>query len=33
MSGLTEVFGGRINFDVFHFSNSPSESPLIVRSS
>jgi hypothetical protein len=33
MSDLTGVFGGRIDFDVLHFSNSPNVSPLIVRSS
>jgi hypothetical protein len=33
MSGLTEVFGGRIDFDVLHCTNSPNEFPLIVRSS
>jgi hypothetical protein len=33
MSGLTVVFGGRIDFDVLHFTNSPNVSPLIVWSS
>jgi hypothetical protein len=33
MSGLTGVFGGRIDFDVLHFTNSPNEPPLIVQSS
>jgi hypothetical protein len=33
MSGLTGVFGGRVDFDVLHFTNSPNVSPLIVRSS
>jgi hypothetical protein len=33
MSGLTGVFGGRIDFDVLHFNNSPIESLMIVRSS
>jgi hypothetical protein len=33
MSGLTRVFGGMIDFDVLHFTNSPNVSPLIVRSS
>jgi hypothetical protein len=28
MSGLTGVFGDRIDFDVLHFTNSPNESPL-----
>jgi hypothetical protein len=28
-----EFFGGMIDFDVLHFTNSPNESPLIVRSS
>jgi hypothetical protein len=33
MSGLTGVFGGRVDFDVLHFSNSPNVSPVIVWSS
>jgi hypothetical protein len=33
MSSLTGVFGGRIDFDVLHFTNSANESPLVVRSS
>jgi hypothetical protein len=33
MSCLIVVFGGRIDFDVLHFTNSPNESPLIVQSS
>jgi hypothetical protein len=33
MFGLTGVFGGRIDFDVLHFTNSSNESSLIVRSS
>jgi hypothetical protein len=27
MSGLTRVFGGRIDFDVLHFTNSPNVPP------
>jgi hypothetical protein len=30
--GLPDDFGGKINFDVLHFINSPNVSPLIVRS-
>jgi hypothetical protein len=33
MSGLTGDFGGKIDFDVLHFTNSPNASPLIVQSS
>jgi hypothetical protein len=33
MSGLTGDFGGKIDFDALHFTNSPNTSPLIVRSS
>jgi hypothetical protein len=33
MSGLIGDFGGRIDFDVLYFTNSPNVSPLIVRSS
>jgi hypothetical protein len=33
MSGLTVVFGGRIDFDVLHFTNSPNVSSLILWSS
>jgi hypothetical protein len=33
MSGLIGVFGGRIDFDVLHFTNSLNVSLLIVRSS
>jgi hypothetical protein len=33
MFGLTGDFGGKIVFDVLHFTNSPNASPLIVRSS
>jgi hypothetical protein len=33
MSDLTGDFGGKIDFDVLHFTNSPNASPLIVRSS
>jgi hypothetical protein len=33
MSGLTGVFGGMIDFDILHFTNSANESPLIVRNS
>jgi hypothetical protein len=29
MSGLIWGFGGRIDFDVLHFTNSPNVSPLI----
>jgi hypothetical protein len=32
MSGLIGDFGGKIDFDVLHFTNSPNASPLIVRS-
>jgi hypothetical protein len=32
MSGLTEDFGGKTDFDVLYFTNSPNASPLIVRS-
>jgi hypothetical protein len=32
MSGLTGNFGGKIVFDVLHFTNSLNASPLIVRS-
>jgi hypothetical protein len=28
MSVLTGVFGGRIDFDILHFTNSPNVSPL-----
>jgi hypothetical protein len=28
MSDLIGVFGGRIDFDILHFTNSPNESPL-----
>jgi hypothetical protein len=28
MSGLIGVFGGRIDFDVLHFTNSPNLSPF-----
>jgi hypothetical protein len=28
MSGLTGVFGDRIDFDVLHITNSPNEYPL-----
>jgi hypothetical protein len=33
MSGLTGDFGGKIDFDVLHFTNSPDASSLIVQSS
>jgi hypothetical protein len=33
MSGLTGDFGGRVDFDILHFTNSPNVSPLIVQSS
>jgi hypothetical protein len=33
MSGLTGDFGGKIDFDDLHFTNSPNASPLIVWSS
>jgi hypothetical protein len=33
MSDLTGDFGGKIDFNVLHFTNSPNASPLIVRSS
>jgi hypothetical protein len=33
VSGLTGVFGGSIDFDVLHFTNSPNISLLIVQSS
>jgi hypothetical protein len=33
MSGLIGDFGGKIDFDVLHFTNSPNTSSLIVRSS
>jgi hypothetical protein len=33
MSSLIGDFGGKIDFDVLHFTNSPNVSPLIVRSS
>jgi hypothetical protein len=33
ISGLTGVFGGMIDFDVLHFTNSPNVPPLIVQSS
>jgi hypothetical protein len=33
MSGLTGDFGGKIDFDVCHFTNSPNAPLLIVRSS
>jgi hypothetical protein len=32
ISGLTGDFGGRVDFDVLHFTNSPNVSPLIERS-
>jgi hypothetical protein len=32
MSGLIEDFGGKIDFDVLHFTNSANASSLIVRS-
>jgi hypothetical protein len=32
MSRLAGDFGGKIDFDVLHFTNSPDVSPLIVRS-
>jgi hypothetical protein len=33
MSCLTDDFGGKIDFDILHFTNSPNASPLIVQSS
>jgi hypothetical protein len=33
MSDLIGDFDGKIDFDIFHFTNSPNASPLIVRSS
>jgi hypothetical protein len=33
MSGLIGDFGGKIDFDDLHFTNSPNAPPLIVRSS
>jgi hypothetical protein len=33
MSDRTGDFGGKIVFDVLHFTNSSNASPLIVRSS
>jgi hypothetical protein len=33
MSDLTGDFGGKIDFDDLHFTNSPNAFPLIVRSS
>jgi hypothetical protein len=33
MSGLTVDFGGKVDFDDLHFTNSPNASPLIVWSS
>jgi hypothetical protein len=33
MSGLTGDFGGKIDFDDLHFTNSSNASPLIVQSS
>jgi hypothetical protein len=33
MSGLIGDFGGKIDFDVLHFTNSPNASPFIVHSS
>jgi hypothetical protein len=33
MSSLTGDFGGKIDFDVLNFTNSPNASPLILRSS
>jgi hypothetical protein len=33
MSDLTGDFGGKIDFNVLHFTNSPNASSLIVRSS
>jgi hypothetical protein len=32
MSGLTGDFGGKIDFVILHFTNSPNVSPFIVRS-
>jgi hypothetical protein len=33
MFGLIGDFGGKIDFDILHFTNSPNVSLLIVRSS
>jgi hypothetical protein len=33
MSGLTRDFGGKIDFNILHFTNSPNASSLIVQSS
>jgi hypothetical protein len=33
MTGLVGDFGGKIEFNVLHFTNSPNASPLIVQSS
>jgi hypothetical protein len=33
MFDMTGDFGGKIDFDILHFTNSPNVSPLIVQSS
>jgi hypothetical protein len=33
MSVLTGDFGGKVVFDILHFTNYPNASPLIVQSS